>query len=50
MKHYKEYKYVLINENVQNTVNEIKKIIQYNENRTKNNIMLKSKLKKIINN
>ena len=50
MKHYKEYKYVLINENVQKTVNEIKKIIQYNENRTKNNIMLKSKLKKIINN
>ncbi len=50
MKHYKEYKYVLINENVQNTVNEIKKIIQYNENRTKNNIILKSKLKKIINN
>ena len=50
MKHYKEYKYVLINENVQNTVNEIKKIIQYNENLTKNNIFLKSKLKKIINN
>ena len=47
MKHYKEYKYVLINENVQNTVNEIKKIIQYNEDRTKNNIMLKSKLKKL---
>ena len=31
MKHYKEYKYVLINEKVQNTVNEIKKIIEYHE-------------------
>ena len=31
MKHYNEYKYVLINENVQKTVNEIKKIIEYNE-------------------
>ena len=29
MKHYNEYKYVLINENVQKTVNEIKKIIEY---------------------
>ena len=31
MKHYKEYRYVLINENVQNTVNHIKKIIEYNQ-------------------
>ena len=31
MKHYNEYKYVLINEKIQKTVNEIKKIIEYNE-------------------
>ena len=49
MKHYKEYKYVLINENIQKTVNDIKKIIEYNilmENRSK---ILKSRLKRIIN-
>ena len=49
MKHYKEYKYVLINENVQKTVNDIKKIIEYNlliESRSK---ILKSRLKRIIN-
>ena len=31
MKHYTEYKYVLINENVKKTVNDIKKIIEYND-------------------
>ena len=31
MKHFKEYKYVLINDNVQKTVNDIKSIIEYNE-------------------
>ena len=49
MKHYKEYKYVLINENIQKTVDDIKKIIEYNilmENRSK---ILKSRLKRIIN-
>ncbi|MDC3207092.1 guanylate kinase [Pelagibacteraceae bacterium] len=49
MKHYKEYKYVLINENIQKTVDDIKKIIEYNilmENRNK---ILKSRLKRIIN-
>ena len=49
MKHYKEYKYVLINEKVKNTVNEIKKIIEYHELIFKKNQILNSKLKKIIN-
>ena len=49
MKHYNEYKYVLINEKVQKTVSEIKKIIEYNQliMNQKNN--LKKQLKKIIN-
>ena len=49
MEHYKEYKHVLINENVQNTVNIIKKIIEYDDLISKNNKFLKLKLKKIIN-
>ncbi len=49
MKHYKEYRYVLINDNVQNTVNDIKKIIQYNDIITNNKNILKSKLNRIIN-
>ena len=49
MKHYNEYRYVLINENVQKTVNEIKKIIEYQELMLNQKITLKSKLKKIIN-
>ena len=49
MKHYDEYKYVLINENVKNTVNEIKKIIEYNELINNQKKILNSKLKKIIN-
>ncbi|MDC3083609.1 guanylate kinase, partial [Pelagibacteraceae bacterium] len=31
MKHYSEYKYVLINEKVHKTVNEVKKIIEYHQ-------------------
>ena len=50
MKHYNEYKYVLINDNVKKTVNDIKKIIEFNEFTTYKKIILKSKLKKIINN
>tara|TARA_B100001057_G_C22811854_1_gene935737 strand:+ start:1340 stop:1972 length:633 start_codon:yes stop_codon:yes gene_type:complete len=50
MKHYKEYKYVLINENIQKTVTNIKKIIEYNELITDQNLVLNSNLKKIINN
>jgi len=49
MKHYNEYKYVLINENVMKTVNDIKKIIEYNELLLSHNNMIKSRLKKIIN-
>ena len=49
MKHYKEYKYVLINENVKKTVNDIKKIIEYNELIANQKVILNSNLKKIIN-
>ncbi len=49
MQHYNEYKYVLINENVQQTVKDIVKIIEYNKLIEKNNIILNKKLKKIIN-
>ena len=49
MKHYNEYKYVLVNEKVQNTVNEIKKIIEYHQLIMAQKKMLKLKLKKIIN-
>ena len=49
MKHYKEYKYVLINENIQNTANFIKKIIEYNDLMLKNRNSLTNKLKRIIN-
>ena len=49
MKHYKEYKYVLINEKVHKTVNYIKKIIEFNEFSTFNNHLLSKNLKKIIN-
>ncbi len=50
MKHYNEYKYILINENVHKTVNEIKKIIELNNIIYKNKINLKMNLKRIINN
>ena len=50
MQHYKEYKYVIINENIQKTVTNIKKIIEYNELITDQNLVLNSNLKKIINN
>ena len=49
MKHYSEYKYVLINEKVHKTVNEIKKIIEYHQLIKNQKEFLKSKLKKIIN-
>ena len=49
MKHYNEYKYVLINENVQKTVNEIKKIIEFHELMISQKKILQSRLKKIIN-
>ena len=49
MKHYGEYKYVLINEKVHKTVNEIKKIIEYHQLIMNQREILNSKLKKIIN-
>ena len=49
MKHYNEYKYVLINEKVHKTVNEIKKIIEYHQLILVQKEDLKKKLKKIIN-
>ena len=49
MKHYSEYKYVLINEKVHKTVNEVKKIIEYHQLIMNQRELLKSKLKKIIN-
>ena len=49
MKHYNEYKYVLINDNVKKTVEDIIKIIEYNNLISKNKKFLKSKLNKIIN-
>ena len=49
MKHFNEYKYVLINDNVKKTVEEIIKIIEYNNLISKNKKLLQSKLKKVIN-
>ena len=49
MKHYSEYQYVLINEKVHKTVNEIKKIIEYHQLILVQKDALKKKLKKIIN-
>ena len=49
MKHFKEYKYVLINKNIKNTVNDIKKILEYYELITKNKTILNSNLKRIVN-
>ena len=49
MEHYVEYKYVLINENVKKTVNEIIKIIEFENFIQLNNAKLDKKLKSIIN-
>ena len=49
MKHYTEYQYVLVNEKVHKTVNEIKKIIEYHQLIMIQREALKKKLKKIIN-
>ena len=49
MKHYKEYRYVLVNKNIQKTVNDIKKIIEYNQLIAKQNNILNKKLKRIVN-
>ena len=49
MKHFKEYKYVLINENIYRTVDQIKKIIEYNTLIESNFNLLNKNLKRIIN-
>ena len=48
MAHYKEYKYVLVNENIYKTVNDLKKIIEYHTFINQNRITLEKKLKTII--
>ena len=47
--HYKEYSYVLINQNVQQTVNEISEIIKTNLIIEKNRKLTKRKIKSLIN-
>ena len=49
MKHFNEYKYVLINENIYHTVDQIKKIIEYNSLIENNLYVLNKNLKRIIN-
>ena len=49
IKHYNEYKYVLINKNIHDTANDIIKIINYHELLKKNNKLLNKKLYKLIN-
>ena len=48
MIHYHDYKYVLINENINKTVNQLIKIIEFNLYIQSNNIFLKKKLKNLI--
>ena len=47
MRHYSEYKYVLINNNVKQTVDNLIKIIDYNVLIEKNKTILKKSLKHI---
>jgi len=47
--HYKEYSYVLINQNVQQTVNEISAIIKTNSIIEKNRKLTEKKIKSLIN-
>ena len=48
IKHYNEYTYVLINQNIHNTTKDIIKIIKYHDLIKKNNKVLDKKLKKIV--
>ena len=48
MIHFKDYKYILINENINSTVNKLIKIIEYYLLIESNNIILNKKLKKLI--
>ena len=49
IKHYNEYKYVLINQNIHETAKDIINIIKYHDIIKKNNKLLDKKLKKLIN-
>ena len=46
MKHYNEYKYTIVNDNINDTVKNILNIINYNEFIDKNNYIIKNKLNK----
>jgi guanylate kinase len=48
IKHYDEYNYVLINQNIQNTAKDIINIIKYHDSIKKNNKLLDKKLKKLV--
>ena len=48
IKHYNEYNYVLINQNIQNTAKDIINIIKYHDSIKKNNKLLDKKLKKLV--
>ncbi len=48
MIHYKDYKYILINENINQTVNQLINIIEYNLLIESNKLVLQKKLKKLI--
>jgi len=50
MKHYKEYKYVLINDKIHTTINQIKNILEYENLFEELEKHLNKKLKRIINN
>ena len=47
--HYNEYSYVLINQNIHQTVNELIHIIKYHSILEKNKVLTSSKLKSLIN-
>ena len=49
IKHYNEYNYVLINQNIYNTANDIINIIKYHDLIKNNNKILNKNLKKLIN-
>ena len=49
IKHYNEYNYILINQNIHNTARDIIDIIKYHELLKKNDKLLNIKLKKLIN-
>ena len=49
IKHYNEYNYVLINQNIHNTLKDIINIIKYHELIEQNDKLLSKKLKKLIN-